>query len=350
MDPAALRTALGEQVANEKFHAFGVARVKPLLRDQAAFDEWLQNGYQASMSYMEKYRAARKDPEVLLPGCRSVIMVAMNYGPGLRRSAARSYGASGSDGIVARYARGRDYHKVMGNALKRIVVWLEEQSGRAAWSFVDTGPVLERAWAEQSGLGWIGKNANLIRRDIGSWLLLGEILSAAEIEPDPVPHRSFCGTCSACIEDCPTGAIVAPGRVDSSLCISYWTIEHRGSVPLPMREKIGNHIFGCDDCQTVCPWTSKFGTAPAESPLAPRGDLQALDPLEILGMDREQFLARFAGTPVMRARLDGMRRNACIVLGNQGDPKAEPALEKATNDPDAMIREHAAWALERLRR
>jgi epoxyqueuosine reductase len=231
MDPKELRTALGVQVANERFDAFGVAQVKPLLRDQAAFDRWLHNGYQASMSYMEKCRPARNDPGVLLPGCRSVIVMALNYGPGLDSCAQRSDGAP-----VARYARGRDYHKVMGKALKRIAAWLEEQSGQAARSFVDTGPVLERAWAEQAGLGWIGKNANLIRRDIGSWMLLGEILSAAEIEPDPLPHRSYCGSCSACIEDCPTGAIVAPGEVDSSLCISYWTIEHRGSVPIPMRE------------------------------------------------------------------------------------------------------------------
>ena len=347
MDPKALRTALAEQVTNEKFDAFGVAAVQPLARDQEAFDSWLSNGYQASMVYMEKYREARNDPRLLLPGCRSVVMVALNYGPGLSGGAGDDQQAAGS---VARYARGRDYHKVMGKALKRIVAWLEQQSGQPARSFVDTGPLLERAWAEQAGLGWIGKNANLIRRDIGSWFLLGEILSAAEIDPDPVSHRSFCGTCSACMEDCPTDAIVAPGVVDAALCISYWTIEHRGAIPEPMREKIGNHMFGCDDCQTVCPWSSKFGTVPVDSPLAPRADLQQLDPMEILGMDREQFLARFAGTPIMRARLDGMRRNACVVLGNRGDPGAAAALERAKNDPDAMISEHAAWALERLRK
>ncbi len=354
MEPAALRAALAEALDRERFDAFGVAEVRPLPRDQAAFDRWLRSGYQASMTYMEKYREARNDPGKLLPGCRSVVMVAMNYGRG-----SGSEGTStvpnrscepdrGSGGQVARYARGRDYHKVMGKRLKRIASWLEKTSGRPARAFVDTGPVLERAWAERAGLGWIGKNANLIRRDLGSWLLLGEIFSAAAIEADPAGHRSYCGSCSACIEDCPTGAIVAPGVVDSSLCISYWTIEHRGPIPVEMREKIGDRIFGCDDCQEVCPWTRKFGSVPVDSPLAPRADLQSLDPVMILGMDDRRFLERFAGTPIMRAKREGMRRNACVVLGNRNDPSAIPVLRDFLDDPDPVVREHAAWSLARL--
>ncbi len=343
MGPAKLRAALVEQVALSGLDACGVAQVEALPRDQAAFDFWLARGYHRSMAYMEKYRDARADPDRLLPGCRSVVMVVLNYGPGTDGAAPQAPG-----GKVARYARGRDYHKVLGKKLKRIAAWLQEAGGLPARSFVDTGPVLERAWAERAGLGWIGKNANLIRRDLGSWFLLGEILSVAEIEPDPAPHEDFCGSCSACIADCPTGAIVAPGVVDSGLCIAYWNIEHRGSIPAPMREAMGDRIFGCDDCQTVCPWTRKFGTVPPSDPLSARRDLAALNPMEILAMDREKFLARFAGTPVMRARLDGMRRNACIVLGNSGNPEAIPALTLACSDPDPMIRDHAAWALARL--
>ena len=343
MDPAKLRTALSEQVASEGLDAFAVATVEPLPRDQAAFDVWLARGYHRSMAYMEKYRDARNDPARLLPGCRSVVMVALNYGPG-----ADDAGPGPPAGQVARYARGRDYHKVLGKKLKRLAAWLQDAAGSPVRSFVDTGPVLERAWAERAGLGWIGKNANLIRRDLGSWILLGELLAVAEIEPDPSSHDDYCGSCTACITDCPTGAIVAPGVVDSGLCIAYWNIEHRGSIPEPMREAMGDRIFGCDDCQVVCPWTRTFGKRPPADLLSARDDLAFLDPMEILAMNREEFLARFAGTPVMRARLDGMRRNACIVLGNSGNPDGIPALTLAVSDPDPMIREHAAWALARL--
>ena len=344
MTPAELREALSEQVACHDLDGFGVATVEPLPRDQAAFDAWLARGYHRTMEYMEKHREARSDPARLLPGCRSVVAVALNYGPGTDAT-----GGPDGRGQVARYARGRDYHKVLGEKLKRLATWLSETSGLPARSFVDTGPVLERAWAERAGLGWIGKNANLIRRDLGSWFLLGELLSAAAIEPDPASHEEFCGSCTACIGECPTGAIVAPGVVDSGRCIAYWNIEHRGSIPEPMREAMGDRIFGCDDCQTVCPWTRRFGTVPPSDPLSARSDLASLDPLLILAMDRERFLDRFAGTPVMRARLDGMRRNACIVLGNSGNHKAIPALNRVLSDPDPMIREHAAWALARLK-
>ena len=343
MGPAKLRAALAEQVAACGLDAFAVAAVQPLPRDQAAFDDWLARGYHRSMAYMEKYRDARNDPARLLPGCRSVVMLALNYGPGTGGEA-----GGAERGQVARYARGRDYHKVLGKKLKQLAAWLQEAGGNPVRSFVDTGPVLERAWAERAGLGWIGKNANLIRRDLGSWILLGELLSAAEIEPDPAPHEDFCGLCTACIADCPTGAIVAPGVVDSGLCIAYWNIEHRGSIPEPMREAMGDRIFGCDDCQSVCPWTRKFGEVPRSDLLSARRDLAFLDPVEILAMDREQFLARFAGTPLMRARLDGMKRNACIVLGNSGNKDAIPALTQASSDADPMIREHAVWALRRL--
>lgn len=343
MSPARLRAALAEQVAGLGLDRFAVAAVGPLPRDQAAFDAWLANGYHRSMAYMEKYREARADPGRLVPGCRSVVMVALNYGPSEDRPP-----GDRPLGQVARYARGRDYHKVLGKKLKSLAAWLQEAGGGPVRSFVDTGPVLERAWAERSGLGWIGKNANLIRRDIGSWFLLGELLSAVEVEPDPTGHEDFCGSCSACMEDCPTGAIVGPGQVDSGRCIAYWNIEHRGSIPEPMREAMGDRIFGCDDCQTVCPWSRTFGTVPEADLLSARPDLAALDPREILAMDRERFLARFAGTPVMRARLDGMKRNACIVLGNSGDSGAIPVLTQASQDPDPMIREHAAWALARL--
>ena len=216
-------------------------------------------------------------------------------------------------------------------------------------TFVDTGPVLERAWAERAGVGWIGKNANLISRERGSWLLLGEVLSAAELEPDPGPHPDFCGTCTKCLEACPTGAIVEPGVVDSNRCISYWTIEHRGPIPEERRAGIGDWIFGCDVCQDVCPWNASFATTSGGDALRRRDDLRGLDAAEILGLDETAFRARYSGTPLMRAKWEGMRRNAAIVLGNRRDPAAIPALERALDDPDPVLRSHAAWALTRVR-
>jgi epoxyqueuosine reductase len=202
--------------------------------------------------------------------------------------------------------------------------------------------------AERSGLGWIGKNANVITRDAGSWLLLGEILACAELEPDAGPHADFCGTCTACIDACPTSAIVAPGTIDSNLSISYWTIEHRGSIPDEMRAALGDWIFGCDVCQEVCPWNRTFGERLAPDALDPREDLAALDPAELLGLGEREFRARFSGTALMRARWQGMRRNACIVLGNRRRASDLPALAAALDDDDAELRAIAAWAIVRI--
>jgi len=343
MDRGALTRALGERAREEGFDALGVAEVRPLPRDAAALASWLARGFHATMRWVARDADRRSDPSKLFPGCRSVVSLAMNYGPG-EGAVARPAGRA----KVALYARRRDYHRVLGPRLKRLAAWLEEASGLPAITFVDTGPVLERAWAEASGLGWIGKNANLLTRTHGSWLLLGEILSAAPLEPSAGPHGEFCGTCTACITACPTGAIVEPGVVDSSRCVSYWTIEHRGEIPEPVRPGIGEWIFGCDDCQTVCPWNVSFSRAAEGGPLAARDDLAGLDPEEVLAMDETAFRGRFSGTPVMRARWDGMRRNACVVLGNRRDPRALPALGAALRDPDPMIRSHAGWAIRRI--
>jgi epoxyqueuosine reductase len=297
----------------------------------------------ASMLWMERGHEKRGDPARLLPGCRSVVAFAMGYdvpGPALQRGS--------RPGRVARYARGRDYHKVLGRKLRGLAAWLEEASGCPSRAFVDTAPVLERAWAQRAGLGWIGKNANLLSREIGSWFLLGEILTAAELEPGTEPHPDHCGSCTACVDACPTKAIVADGVVDSRRCIAYWTIEHRGPVPVSMRPGIGDWIFGCDVCQEVCPWNRRDHQLPREDRLERRADLVSLEPREILAMDEATFRARFSGTSLMRARWDGMRRNACIVLGNGRRAGAVAALGRGLADGDPMIRAHAAWALGRI--
>jgi epoxyqueuosine reductase len=208
--------------------------------------------------------------------------------------------------------------------------------------------VLERAWAERAGLGWIGKNANLLTRDRGSWLLLGELLTTAELKIDAGPHAEFCGTCTACIDACPTDAIVDDGVVDSNRCISYWTIERRGPIPLERRHGNGDWIFGCDVCQDVCPWNVSFASPAEGDRFSRRDDLAGLDPVEILGLDEATFRARYSGTSLMRAKWEGMRRNACVVLGNRGRRDDLAALGEALGDEDAVVAGHAAWAVGRI--
>jgi epoxyqueuosine reductase len=337
---SALTSALKAQAIALGFHKVAIARAAPLERDRAALAAWLRGDRHATMAWMAKDPDKRADPEEMLPGCRSVVALAVNYWPG----DAEPVGRVGS-ARVARYAHGRDYHKVLGRMLKDLAGWLNTASGALSRTFVDTGPVLERAWAERAGLGWIGKNANLLTRDLGSWILLGEVLTCAELEADAGPHEEFCGTCTACLDACPTAAITSPGVVDSNACISYWTIEHRGSVPAAVRSGMGEWIFGCDVCQDVCPWNVSFAKPAADDPFGRRDDLSGLDPVEILGLDEAAFRARYSGTSLMRARFDGMRRNACIVLGNRGDAGALPALRTAAGDPDPVLREHALWAI-----
>lgn len=338
-----LTDELRQRARDEGFDGVGVARASRLDRDGDALRAWLAEDRHAAMAWLAREPGKRADPRVLLPGCRSVVVLAMNYFPG-DESAAVPHERS----RVALYARGRDYHKVIGKKLKRLASWFEETSGAEVRAFVDTGPVLERAWAERAGLGWIGKNSCLLTRGSGSWLLLAEMLTTADLAPDPGPHADFCGTCTACIEACPTEAIVAPAQVDSNRCIAYWTIEHRGPIPDPMRTGLGDWIFGCDVCQDVCPWNHKSSTPVPPGRFESREDLRGLDPLEVLAMDEVTFRARYSGTSLMRARWQGMRRNACVVLGNRGDEAALPLLRQVLSDDDPVIRSHAEWAIRKI--
>ena len=343
MTPAELSRAVKAQAAALGLHKAAIAGAVPLARDRAALAAWLRGDRHATMAWMARDPEKRSDPEAMLPGCRSVVALAINYWRGDAETPAGPGTAR-----VARYARGRDYHKVLGRKLKELAEWLTKESGCASRTFVDTGPVLERAWAERAGLGWIGKNANVLTRDLGSWILLGEVLTCARLEPDAGPHEDFCGSCTACLDACPTQAITAPGVVDSNACISYWTIEHRGAIPESRRERLADWIFGCDVCQDVCPWNVSFAKPADEDPFGERDDLRGLDPVDILGLDEAAFRARYSGTSLMRARFDGMRRNACIVLGNRGDSGALPALRLAAADADTMLRDHALWAIGRI--
>ena len=303
----------------------------------AAFAAWLDAGYAGSMAYLERGRERRLDPRRVLPGARSVIAAALNYHQGAE--------AAGPP-HVARYAWGADYHGVMEPRLRALLDDLVAAApGTHGRVYVDTGPVLERDLAARAGLGWIGKNTMLLHPALGSYFFIGVVLATAELAPDGgLPDR--CGTCTRCLEACPTQAFVAPYVLDARRCISYLTIEHRGPMPVELRESVGALAFGCDVCQDVCPWNRRAPIT-AETAFAAR-ELPALS--EWVTLTDETYHRRLTGSPLRRARRPGLARNAAIALGNSGDAAAVPALRPGLTDPDAGVRDHAAWALERLTR
>jgi len=311
---------------------------------QQRLRQWLEEGFHGQMQWMARSLFRRENLQEVLPGIQSIICVAAAYPAPVAPPPAGS-------GFVARYARGEDYHNVLGDKLKELSAILDRANGpgtRSLW-YVDTGPILERALAQRAGVGFVGKHTHLINRQHGNWLLLGEILTTAWLPPDE-PEKNRCGTCTRCMDVCPTRAIVAPFKLDARRCISYLTIELKGPIPEEFRPLIGNRIFGCDDCLQICPWNR---WAAESSPLlrtASREDLQAPNLLELLKLDEAAFRQRFAGTPIYRSRRRGLLRNVCVALGNVGGPEALPHLEKATLDPESLIAEHARWAILQIQR
>ena len=318
--------------------------------------EWLARGFAGDMSYMHCHAEARRHPAGVFPKVRSVVMVAMSYqageptanvGPASSRPNPGRLEASPT-GKVARYARGSDYHEVLRQRLHQLLAWVQEQKpdsrGRAV---VDTAPLLERDFARRAGLGWFGKNTMLIHRQRGSYILLGALLLDCELQPDPPHATAHCGTCTACLDACPTQAFAGPGFLDSRRCLSYLTIELKGSVPEERRQDLTEWLFGCDICQEVCPWNRKAlpGREPA---LQARPDLLAVDLVELLGMSEEEIRRCFRDTALMRAGRRGLVRNAALILGNRGSVAALPVLRKLLEDPDSVIREAAHWALEQI--
>jgi epoxyqueuosine reductase len=310
------------------------------------FSEWLNRDYQAEMSYLKRNSEKRLDPQAVLKGAKTVVSVAMSYWH--PDAIDRSVPSSATHGVVARYARHQDYHEVMGTRLLDLMKFLDREwdaECKSLW-YVDTGPILEREFAQRAGVGFVGKHTNLISRQLGNWFLLGEILTTAEIESDASePNR--CGSCSRCIPACPTGAIVAPFQLDARRCISYLTIELKGSIPIELRPAIGNRIFGCDDCLAVCPW-NRFAKAGRAMLPFHRPDLEAPDLVELLQLDESGFRSRFQGTPLLRAKRRGLLRNVCVALGNVGDSRSIPALQRAMEDPEPLIAEHAEWAIAQI--
>jgi epoxyqueuosine reductase len=340
-DPTALATAVKARALELGFDLVGITDAAPFEAAESRTLAWLARGGAAGMAWLTAERVRRAcNPQELLPGAQSFIAVGIGYRP-----ADESDGA----GNVARYARGRDYHDVLKPRLWELVRWLGEQVGRAvrARVFVDDGPCSDRAVAQRAGLGFFGKNTNLLTRTHGSYVLLGAVLTDVPLPADP-PRIADCGACTLCLDACPTGALPQPYYVDSARCISYLTIEHRGSIPGTLRPLIGSHLFGCDVCQEVCPW-NRLAAATHEPAFAPTtGVGAALDPSEVLAWDDHAYRARLRGTPLKRAKRQGLRRTAALVLANAADPSATAALAGAAGDPDAVVQEQAAWSLARL--
>ena len=331
--------ALGRELG---FAKLGVAATN-LEADEARLTRWLALGRHGSMSYMERHGSKRSRPAELVPGTVRVIAARMNYWPAHARPA-RHVLADGGLGYVARYALGRDYHKVMRRRLQRLADAIEARIGGFGHRvFVDSAPVLEKALAREAGLGWVGKHTNVLDRD-GSWFLLGELYTDLPLPPD-APVTEHCGSCRACIDVCPTNAIVAPYELDARRCISYLTIEQRGSIPEELRPAIGNRIFGCDDCQLFCPW-NKFAEAATVGDFAVRHGLDAPKLVELFAWPEEEWRRRTEGSALKRAGYEGWLRNVAVALGNAPpDGRIVAALEARANHPSALVREHVRWAL-----
>jgi epoxyqueuosine reductase len=308
------------------------------------FRDWLGRGWAGEMRYLERQARARRHPESILRGVRSIVMVGLNYKPPEPAAAA----PAGLTGRVARYARGADYHDVLWQRLDDLLAHIRSVvPGCAGRSVVDTAPLLERDFGRRAGLGWFGKNTMLLHKHLGSYFFLGALLVDVELQPDRAHEAQHCGTCTACLDACPTHAFPGPGQLDAQRCISYLTIELRGPVEPALRPPMGDWVFGCDICQEVCPWNRKATVA---SEVIFRQDYPEgrLDLESLLGMSEEEFRRRFRHTPFWRPRRAGMLRNAAIALGNRGDALALPALEKATRDADEIVREAARWAIEQI--
>lgn len=342
----ALTRALQERARAVGFELFGIAPLAPPPQSDR-LEGWLAAGNAGELAYLASRAAERMDPRLLMPEGRAVLVVGKHY-----RSAEplESVWRDPARGRISRYAWALDYHEVLTPRLHALVEFLQEQLGRQiqARPYVDTGPVLERSMGVAAGLGFVGKNTMLIHPRQGSWLFLAEILVDVPLEPTVERVRSGCGTCRRCQQACPTKAFMGSYVLDARRCISYLTIELKGPIPRELRSLMGNRIFGCDDCQEVCPWNIRFGaTADAET-FAPDPERIAPSLLELIALDSTGFSARFRHSPIRRAKRRGLLRNVAVALGNWGDARAIPALSRALADNEGLVRGHAAWALGRI--
>ena len=325
------------------FDAVGIAKPDQLDPAAGRLRAFLGAGRHGTMTWMQANAVRRESPVALWPEAKSVVVVAMNYGPATDPLADVMRAEYGT---IAAYARGQDYHEVMKARLKRLGRWLAERFDTEVKVFVDTAPVMEKPLAEQAGLGWQGKHTNLVSRNFGSWLLLGEAFTTLDLKSDAV-GRDACGGCTRCLDVCPTNAFPVPYELDARRCISYLTIEHKGHIPREFRAAIGNRIFGCDDCLAVCPW-NKYAKLAAENSLRARTELTAPMLGDLAMLDDDSFRAVFAGSPVKRTGRDRFIRNVLIAIGNSGLSALGSAPRRLLGDPSPLVRAMAVWALARI--
>ena len=343
-----LRQRLEEKARDLGFSAIGVARADAAPKTAGRLRAWLDAGAHGEMIWMEERAAQRGSPAGLWPEVRSVIALGMSYAP---TGDPLALADRPDRGRISVYAQGADYHDIVKKGLKALARWLVEAADCDLKVFVDTAPVMEKPLAEAAGLGWQGKHTNLVSRRDGSWLFLGAIyttLDLGETLPADAPHAARCGSCTACLAACPTDAFPAPFQLDARRCISYLTIEHKGSIPEEFREAIGNRIYGCDDCLAVCPWNRFADAARANLAFRPRAELAAPALGDLLALDDAAFRKVFAGSPIKRIGRNRMVRNAAIAAGNSGRGELIPVLERLTADEDPVVAEAASWALARL--
>jgi epoxyqueuosine reductase len=336
----AIREAIRAEALARGFDAVGFAEARLTDSARAGLAEFLARGYHGEMNWLAAHAERRGDPRTLWHKARTVVVLGLNYG------AEDEGGADGDSGIVSIYARGRDYHDTVKKRLKALARWIAERWPGELKVFVDTAPVMEKPLAQQAGIGWQGKHTNLVSREFGSWLFLGEIYLSLALDPDAA-ESDHCGTCRNCLDACPTSAFPAPYRLDARRCVSYLTIEHKGMIDAELRPLIGNHIYGCDDCLAACPW-NKYARATAEPDFLPRPELTAPRLAELAQLDDAAFRRMFAGTAIKRIGRDRFLRNVLIAIGNSGDMRLIEAARDRLGDASPLVRASAVWAFLRL--
>jgi epoxyqueuosine reductase len=336
-----ITTLIRQEAHRLGFFKTGIAPARQLPHSER-FNSWIKNGFHGEMRYMERRAAKRLDPAKVLSGARSLVVVAMKYCSG------SAFMAEPLKGFISRYAWGDDYHGIVKTRLEQLLEFIRVLVPSVnGLCYVDTGPLMEKVWGAQTAIGWMGKHTNLITREQGSWFFLGTILLDIDLECD-TPEKDFCGRCRRCIDACPTGAIVAPYVLDARRCVSYLTIELRGSIPEQLRSQIGNRIYGCDECQEVCPW-NKFAVDVSAEALKPRSENLRPDLVQLVHLTKAQFEKRFEGSAILRATRDGFVRNVAVALGNSGAHQAIPALRQALLDSSPLVRMHAEWAIRNIK-
>ncbi len=339
-----MKKAIQEKARELGFDACHFTTANPP-EHSAHFQNWLAAERHGEMFYLERNAHKRVEPQLVSQNAKTIISLAVSYG---NKDGSETVEAKNNFGAVARYARYADYHDVLGERLKLLADFVnhfDREKTRSLW-YVDTGPMLERDFAQRAGVGFIGKHTNLISRELGNWIFLSEIITTLELEPDAA-EENRCGSCVRCLAACPTNAITAPFQLDARRCISYLTIELKGPIPIEFRPAIGNRIYGCDDCLAACPWNRFAQAGKMMKPFA-KPEMASPDLIELLELSAESFRKRFAGTPILRAKRRGLLRNVCVALGNVGDASALPALHRATSDPEPLIAEPARWAIEQI--